>query len=916
MASLSTEAGGNRRVQFTALDRRRKAVRLGKVSRDVAERVREMIGRLNAAVRAGDPPDEEVAAWVDGLDDAVHAKLAATGLVVARAPSTVGAFADAYAASRTDLKEQTRQHLVRCAADLRAHFGPDRPLRSVTPGDADDYRLHLAETLGRNTVARRVGRAKQVFHAAVRKELIGRNPFAGQKTQVRGNPDKFHFVTREEAERVLAACPDAQWRLIVALARFGGLRCVSELLPLTWDDVDWERNRMTVHSPKTEHHEGRAKRTIPLFPELREHLQAARREAAPGEAFVVTHSRDRAANLRTTFLRIVKRAELTPWPKPFQNMRATRQTELAASHPEHVVCAWIGNSQAVAREHYLRVTDADFDRASAPAGGPGGDERGAESGALAARNPAQHAAAPGGMKERVGEQTPTQQSGLPVDAAGRRSVQGPLNPRPGFEPGLTEPKSVVLPLHHRGTRPPRGRGAAGRAYRKPPAAGRQDDRPAAQRPGSRDAAVRAALRFARRRAVRRGSPLAATLTACPPRSPRRPGSPTTVRPARAPRRRPPPCGPPRYSTAGRSAPRAAPTSVPSPSPTRRTAPSTPPATTPSSSATPSPATPTSPAGCAPTTKNPAGGTASSGTAPATGWTPTVTSSSAPTCWGGAAGRPGPGSVNPDSGRPWGLRFPFVTLGDIVEVHAELVREVFGIDRLRAVIGGSLGGMQALEWAVRFPERVGAAIAIASAATLGPQGIGFNAVGRRAILTDPHFRGGDYHAAVARGGDGPDAGLALARMLAHITYLSEANIARKFGRRLQHTADPEGFKHDIAEEVQFQVESYLDYQGRRFTQRFDANSLLYLTRAMDHFDLARGRGSLAAALERARARFLILSYTTDWLFPTAGSREVVRALLAAGGDVTFAELDSPYGHDAFLIEEELPRLGRIVGAFLG
>ncbi|NNJ25786.1 homoserine O-acetyltransferase MetX [Alienimonas chondri] len=293
--------------------------------------------------------------------------------------------------------------------------------------------------------------------------------------------------------------------------------------------------------------------------------------------------------------------------------------------------------------------------------------------------------------------------------------------------------------------------------------------------------------------------------------------------------------------------------------------------------------------------------------------------------GGCSGTTGPGSLRPGTDGPpsnrWGLEFPFVTLGDIVEVHAELVREVFGIERLKAVIGGSLGGMQALEWAVRFPDRVAASIAIASAASLGAQGIGFNAVGRRAILTDPHFRGGEYHAAVERGEPGPDAGLALARMLAHITYLSEANIARKFGRRLQRPsrepgAGPDGFQHDISKEVQFQIESYLDYQGRRFTQRFDANSLLYLTRAMDHFDLARGRGSLSEALGRATARFLILSYTTDWLFPTAGSRDVVRALLAAGGDVTFAELDSPYGHDAFLIEEELPRLGRIVNAFLG
>ena len=277
--------------------------------------------------------------------------------------------------------------------------------------------------------------------------------------------------------------------------------------------------------------------------------------------------------------------------------------------------------------------------------------------------------------------------------------------------------------------------------------------------------------------------------------------------------------------------------------------------------------------------------------------------------GGCSGTTGPGEPHPDDGRPWGLRFPFVTVGDLVETHAALVREELGIDRLRAVVGGSLGGMQALEWAVRFPGMCESAVVVASGASLGPQGIAFNAVGRRAILSDPRFRGGDYYGE----DDGPDAGLALARMLAHITYLSEESIDRKFGRRLQDAAE---FAPDVRKEVQFQVESYLDYQGRRFTERFDANSLLYLTRAMDHFDLARGRGSLAEAFAETYTRFLILSYTTDWLFPTAASRRVVRALLAAGKDVSFAELDSPYGHDAFLIREELPRLGRLTAGFLG
>ncbi len=275
-------------------------------------------------------------------------------------------------------------------------------------------------------------------------------------------------------------------------------------------------------------------------------------------------------------------------------------------------------------------------------------------------------------------------------------------------------------------------------------------------------------------------------------------------------------------------------------------------------------------------------------------------------FGGCQGTTGPSNINPATGEPFALDFPFLTIGDIVDVHAELVRHL-GIDRLLGVAGGSLGGMQVLEWAARYPRMLGAALVLASATNLSAQGIAFNTVGRRAIVSDPAFKAGKYH-----DGEKPRYGLALARMLAHITYLSEASIEMKFGRRLQ---DSDRFAYDLMRETEFRVESYLHYQGKRFVERFDANSYLYLTKAMDYFDLAEGRGSVAQALSATDARFLVVSYTSDWLFPTEQSREVVRALLKAGKAVTFLELDSPYGHDAFLIDSELPKLAAVVRPFL-
>lgn len=271
--------------------------------------------------------------------------------------------------------------------------------------------------------------------------------------------------------------------------------------------------------------------------------------------------------------------------------------------------------------------------------------------------------------------------------------------------------------------------------------------------------------------------------------------------------------------------------------------------------------------------------------------------------GGCSGTTGPSSIEPATGRPWGLRFPMVTIEDMVDVQARLL-QALGVHRLLAVVGGSMGGMQALAWAKRYPERVGSIVADATTWRLGAQAIAFNEVGRRAILEDPSFADGDYYDAKAQ----PESGLGIARMIGHITYLSDESMHHKFGRRLQASAD---YAYDFVSE--FQVESYLAHQGARFVERFDANTYLYMTKAMDYFDLQGDARSLAGALRGVSARFLVMSFSSDWLFTTARSRELVAALREIGAEVTFAEIPSAYGHDSFLLEPEAQH--RLIAPFL-
>ena len=365
MASIIREPNGRKTIQFVGPDgKKRPKVRLGKVSQKQAEAVKVHVEQLVAAIITGHAVEDETARWVAQRDQRMADKLARVGLIPKRKVATLEAFIDAYVADRDDVKPSTTRHYYQARRDLVEFFGSETPLRDVTPGDAESFRRHLLRKgLGENTVRRRCGRAKQFFKAAVRQRLIADNPFADLKSAVQANPDRFYFVSREDSERVLEACPDAQWRLLFALSRYGGLRCPSEHLSLRWGDVDWERDRITVPSPKTEHHAGGESRVIPLFPELRPYLEECFDLAEPGTEFVITRYRDKNANLRTQLLRIIGKAGLQPWPKLFQNLRSTRETELTDEHPMHVVCKWIGNSQPVALKHYLQVTDEHFAKA-------------------------------------------------------------------------------------------------------------------------------------------------------------------------------------------------------------------------------------------------------------------------------------------------------------------------------------------------------------------------------------------------------------------------------------------------------------------------------------------------------------------------------------------------------------------------
>jgi len=363
MATIGNDPNGHKRILFVAPDGKRKTIRLGKVTTKQATafkaKVEALIGQTITGV-----VDDEVSRWLAGLDAEIYGRLAAEGLAQPRDSARLDEFLDGYIARRTDVKPLTRRNLQAARNKLVRFFGADKCLRDITAGDADAWKTWLKSQYASGTTGRAIKFGKQYFRAALRGRLIAANPFDEVSAPAQANESRKYFVNRQDARKVLDACPDAEWRLIFALSRYGGVRCPSETLALRWQDVDWARDRMWVSSPKTEGHDGHEGRWVPLFPELRPYLQAAFEEAEEGAIYVINTYRDPNKNFRTRLLRIFKRAGLKPWPKLFHNLRASRQTELAAEYPIHVVCAWIGNSALIAARHYLQVTEEHYKQAA------------------------------------------------------------------------------------------------------------------------------------------------------------------------------------------------------------------------------------------------------------------------------------------------------------------------------------------------------------------------------------------------------------------------------------------------------------------------------------------------------------------------------------------------------------------------
>lgn len=376
MASIARSTNGTRRILFMAPDGARPTIRLGKVSQRAAESVKNRVEQLLEAQFLNRPMEGDLAQWVAGLDPRMSKKLADVGLIPdpqQKPASMLGPFLRTHLDGRADLKPATKIVRGQVVRDLTEFYGDARDVRSILPGHADDFKQWLVgRNLASTTIHKRLQVARSFFHAMRRRKLIEENPFEGVKAAATGIKDRQRFVTRDEIAQVTDACPDHHWRTIVGLSRYGGLRCPSEVLSLRWQDVDWDNGRVVVTSPKTEHHAGKATRTIPLFPELRPILAEAFDLAADGAQYVVDERFRKAAigpagwmnaNLRTTFGKIVRRAGLQPWPRLFHNLRASRETELVENFPVQVVTNWLGNTPKVAMQHYLMTTDEHFARA-------------------------------------------------------------------------------------------------------------------------------------------------------------------------------------------------------------------------------------------------------------------------------------------------------------------------------------------------------------------------------------------------------------------------------------------------------------------------------------------------------------------------------------------------------------------------
>ena len=367
MASVSKEKRNGRtlyRINWRDGDKRRRSLRVSGVSRKDADGIARKVQSLASARISGESLDNAIVAWLNQIGEDLHGKLASNGLVEPRQSATLGVFIDGYIASRQDAEANTVRNWKNSRGKLVEHFGEDADLRSITPAQAHDWRQALVnKSLSEATVSKAVKHAKQFFAVATRRKLCNSNAFADVKAGGEENANRKAFIPLETFAQVLAACPNAEWRSIVALCRLGGLRCPSEVLALEWNHIDWEGERFTVTSRKTKRH-GKGWRVVHLFPELAEILREAFLEAPDRAKYVVSRYRAKNSNLRTQFERIIKRANVEPWERLFHNLRASRQTELMMQFPAHVVCDWLGNDEATATRHYLQTTPAHFEQAS------------------------------------------------------------------------------------------------------------------------------------------------------------------------------------------------------------------------------------------------------------------------------------------------------------------------------------------------------------------------------------------------------------------------------------------------------------------------------------------------------------------------------------------------------------------------
>jgi integrase len=405
MASVTNDGGGRHRVQFSHQTRGRVAIRLGKVSRRTAEGFARRVEQLLECRLLNQPLNAELAAWATGLDDRLASKLAHHELLPARSAVqavTLAAFIRRYVDGRNDVKPASKEVWRQGEKGLCDFFGGGRLLADITPGDAESYKQHLIGAgLATATIKKRLDFGRMVFANALKHRLLSENPFAEVRVKV-ALPNREHFITHEETERLIDACPDEDWRIIIALARYGGLRCPSEVLSVRWQNVNFDPQMGTivVESPKTAHHPGKDQRVIPLFGLLRPHLERAFEAAPEGATHVVGGGHRekalgpsgwRTVNLRTQFLRIIARAGLNKWPRLFHNLRSSRATELMDQHGPNDVCRWMGHGMRVAERHYLQVRPEAIAAAVA------------EGASQAAQNPAQQAAVRTGRVQKAGQ---------------------------------------------------------------------------------------------------------------------------------------------------------------------------------------------------------------------------------------------------------------------------------------------------------------------------------------------------------------------------------------------------------------------------------------------------------------------------------------------------------------------------------